>query len=349
MPLISVIVSNFNGARFLPRLLETLLAQRAVTTEIIVVDRHSTDASAAILAGFPAVKVISEPPETGLVAGYHAGSQVAAGELYFFCNEDMWFDPDCLRLLASHLDLDRRIGSADPWQWTYDGAEWIHGGTQFRPTCWAINSPHPRFAADFAVPLPAGALVPFPCAGALLIHREVYRELGGWDGSFFLDHEDIDLFLRAWQRGWKTVQVPGAKVYHAVNASNAQTLTRLNISVSRRRYVSQRANLTAIALKYFSWWAIPAALLAWPAVLLNNVAKGRWRFVLGDFAALRELARRWPAIWNFRRAHSAYIHYRPGQRFFSAPEHRLAALNPPPADAGGELPVPVCPRQANPA
>lgn len=323
MPLISVIVSNFNGARFLPRLLDTLLAQNGVTTEIIVVDRQSTDASGEILTRFPGVRVISEPPETGLVAGYHAGTQIAAGELLFFCNEDMWFDPDCLRLLANEINLDRRIAAADPWQWTYDGTEWIHGGTLFRPALWAINSPHPRFAANFTVDLPAGATVPFACAGAVLIHRDVYREVGGWDTSFFLDSEDVDLFLRAWQRGWKATHVPAAKVYHAVNASNSQTLTRLNMSVSRRRYVSQRANLTAIALKCFSWRALPAALLVWPAVFLNNLLKGRWRFVGGDFAVLRELARRWPAIRTFRKANSAYISHLPGERFFCAPEHLL--------------------------
>ena len=47
MPLISVIVSNFNGARFLPRLLATLRDQREVSAEIIIVDRRSTDDSGA--------------------------------------------------------------------------------------------------------------------------------------------------------------------------------------------------------------------------------------------------------------------------------------------------------------
>lgn len=321
MPQVSVIISNFNGARFLPRLLETLRAQRGVTLEIVVVDRRSTDGSAEILAGQPDVKVVSEPPETGLVAGYHAGTAVATAELLFFCNEDMWFDPDCLQRLAEKIDLDRRIGAADPWQWTYDGAEWIHGGTQFHPAPWAINSPYPLRAADFNVKLPDGTEVPFPCAGALLIHREVYRELGGWDGSFFLDHEDIDLFLRAWQRDWKTVLVPEAKVFHAVNASNTQTLTSLNMSVSQRRYVSQRANLTIIALKYFSWRVVPLALLVWPAVLVNNLTKGRWHFVRGDFAVLQEIARRWRTTLNFRRANAAYNCRFPGERFFTAPEH----------------------------
>src|SRR5262249_51698793 len=138
---VSVVISNFNGARFLPRLLETLREQRGVALEIIVVDRHSKDDSLQILAAHPEVVVVHEPPETGLVAGYTAGARRARFEHLFFCNEDMWFDPDCLRLLEERIDLGQRIGAADPWQWTYDGVHWIHGGTRFQRRLWAINSP----------------------------------------------------------------------------------------------------------------------------------------------------------------------------------------------------------------
>ncbi len=337
MPRVSVIISNFNGARFLPRfsnfngarflprLFESLRAQRGVETEIIVVDRCSTDDSGRLLAAEPGVRVVTEPPESGLVAGYQVGSLQATSELLFFCNEDMWFDPDCLQRLAERIDLDGRIGAADPWQWTYDGSEWIHGGTRFIPACWALNSPEPRRAADFRVPLATGAEIPFPCAGAVLIHRDVYRELGGWDTSFFLDHEDTDLFLRAWQRGWKSVVVPEARVYHAVNASNIQTLNSIHLTVSERRYVSQRANLMVIALKYFSWWALPRAALNWPVVLLNNLSKGRWGLVGRDFQVLAELRARFPAAWRFRKANSSYNLYVPGEQFFRVPEFSESA------------------------
>lgn len=104
---VSVIVSNFNGAKYLPRLLETLLAQRGVRTQIIVVDRNSSDDSAKILAAASEVVVVRERPESGLATGYAIGAEHATEELLFFCNEDMWFDPDCLRLLAERIDLTR--------------------------------------------------------------------------------------------------------------------------------------------------------------------------------------------------------------------------------------------------
>ena len=59
---VSVIISNFNGARYLPRLLQTLRAQQDVETQIIIVDRQSTDGSAEFLAEQTDLIVTSESP-----------------------------------------------------------------------------------------------------------------------------------------------------------------------------------------------------------------------------------------------------------------------------------------------
>jgi GT2 family glycosyltransferase len=317
---ISVIVSNFNGLRFLPKLLESLRAQRGVELEIIIVDRESRDGSPEFLAAQPDVRLITEPPQSGLVSGYHAGTKVAQGELFFFANEDLWLDPDCLGRLAAQMDPTKRIGIADPWEWTYDGGRLHHAGVRFQPAMWGFNSPWPRARFDFLAPLATGERIPFPCAGAVLIHRMCYADMGGWDTGFFLDFEDMDLGIRAWQRGWNIVTVPAAKVFHAVGASDTQTLASQRDTVSRRRYVSNRSSLAVMALKTFSLAALPVTALAWWSGALNNARRGRWRRFGLDFFAAREVVRRVPAAWLFRQANSAYNHHFPGERFFTAPE-----------------------------
>lgn len=317
---ISVIISNLNGARFLPRLLDSLEAQRDVQLEIIVVDRQSTDDSAAIIARHPGVRVVNETPLTGLVSGYHRGYSASTCEHLFFINEDMWFAPDCLAQLERRIDLDRRVAAADPWQWTYDESRWIHGATRFRRAKWAINGNHPFRDNDFSVDLPVGTRVPFPCAGAFLIHRKVYEELGGWDTSFFLDNEDIDLFLRAWQRGWHCVAVPEAKVYHAVGMSNPGTTSIVGAKrpgVGRRRYISNREGKTMIAWKLFSpFAALWMGAAMWLVMFGNNLLKLRWRMAAWDLATLSHCLRRLPAIIAFRRKNRAFNRSHPGERFF---------------------------------
>ena len=312
---ISVVVSNFNGLNFLPRLLETLRAQRGVVTEIIIVDRESRDGSREYLAQFPEIKIVTEPALTGLVSGYAAGAALAKYDHFFFCNEDMWFGPDCLRLLLERIALPDRIAAADPWQWTYDGADWIHGGTRFYRCNLEINSPYPRRAFNFTVPLAAGARVPFPCAGAFLIHREAYRDIGGWDTSFFLDHEDIDLWVRAWQKNWHCVTVPEAKVYHAVNAANLKKVAD-GRTVQPIRYVSGRSNLAVIGLKYYSGTSLAIPCLSLLMPLIVDAAKLRPAKMLLDFKAIVLTMKRMRLVRNFRRGNHAWAKLKPGNRFF---------------------------------
>jgi hypothetical protein len=306
---VSVVVSNMNGERYLTRLLDSLVAQRGVQTEIIVVDRHSSDGSAAILERYPQVRVVHEPPESGLVAGYDVGAKCADNELLFFCNEDLYLREDCLRELALRIDLDTRVGAADPWQWNYEGTRWLHGGTLFRRSPWHIYSPYPFRMYDAAVHLPEGGPISFGCAGAIMIHAAVYAELGGWDTSFFLDYEDVDFFLRAWQRGWKCVTVPSARVFHAVGASNQQLIGRRREKVSRRRYISHRSNVIVIALGVFNWGAS----------LLINVLLLRWSAVWLDFLVVGDVAQRLPEIAAFRRRNKRWNRSMPGERFFLDP------------------------------
>jgi GT2 family glycosyltransferase len=325
---VSVIVSNMNGKRFLPRLLQTLRAQRGVTTQLIVVDRHSHDGSRDFLTQHSDVTVVSEPPETGLVRGYAAGVRPARHEHLFFCNEDMWFDADCLQRLQARIDPANHVVAADPWQWTYDGTQLIHAGTRFRRARLNLLSPYPLRRCAFTELVAPGELVPFPCAGAFLMHRAAYEAAGGWAGDFFLDHEDVDLFLRVWQRGGLCVSVPDARVYHAVGASNNQQIATTDTPVKRRRAISGMASTSVIGLKYFTGlsflypWLFPGL---WIAKDLLRLRLGpAWLAV----QAAAEVLRRMPAALRFRAAWSPYNRARPGQDFFRVREFNVACPAP---------------------
>jgi GT2 family glycosyltransferase len=314
---VSVIVSNFNGAKYLPRLLQTLVEQKGVAFEIIVVDRKSTDDSAAILSKYPQVIVATEPPESGLVSGYAVGVPLAKYENLFFCNEDMWFDGQCLQQLDQAINLDKKIGAADPWQWTYDGKTWIHGGVRFREARLNPGCPHAFRRYDFTVPLTTGDLTPIACAGAVLMARKMYDDLGGWDREFFLDHEDVDLFLRAWWSGWQCVTVPAARVYHAVNVSNDKTISQGRMKVGKRRYISSQSNIYTVAAKYFSlsYWALQMTImLGRPFYHLGalRLKEGWW-----DLLGIWDFLSRLPKAWRFRGRNREIIRQRPGESFYS--------------------------------
>jgi len=313
---VSVIVSNFNGAKYLPKLLATLKAQRGVESEIIVVDRNSTDESAAILAQYPDVRVISEPPESGLVCGYAAGVASARHEHLFFCNEDMWFDPSCLAELEKQISLASGVAAADPWQWTYGAEHWIHGGTRFVRTRFTFGV-YPFRRTEPTVRLADGEDTAFCNAGAMLIHRKVYEEIGGWDRSFFLDEEDVDLFLRFWLAGWRCVSVSAAKVYHAVGISNQKVLNQGRLLVSKRRYISDRANCLIIGVKYFSTYLVLLQVFSSFLLPVVHACKLRGRQSWWDFLGIVEFCRRLPDALDARRKCRESKGCRRGEHFFT--------------------------------
>ncbi|HEY7163763.1 MAG TPA: glycosyltransferase family 2 protein [Candidatus Binatia bacterium] len=328
---VSVIVSNFNGARWLPRLLDSIAGQRNVALETIIVDRHSTDHSLHIIAQHPGVRVVHEPPESGLAAGYRAGAATACHDHLFFCNEDMWFDADCLTRLEAKIDLSRRIACADPAQWSYDGEHLIHTGAQIE-RAWNRGSPHPWRPFRENPLLPDGAIIAAACAGAMMVHRAAYDDAGGWDTSFFLDHEDTDLAIRLWQRGWATVTVPQAKVFHRVGATNDKTIPRLNVPVARKRYIGALSNQIVIVWKFFSprGWFLP--LLPWLEIFLKDLLQLRLRRALWDVLGLKLSIARLPAIARFRRLQRRMISERPGELYYTDPQFQFgASVMPAPA------------------
>jgi GT2 family glycosyltransferase len=317
---ITAIISNFNGLKYLPRLLDSLKSQQGVELEIVIVDRQSTDGSVEYIQTLPEVVWVTEPPESGLVAGYHAGTKVATKGNYFFCNEDMWFESDCLVHLERNLNPEKGIIATDPWQWSYDGLERIHAGTRFKSCRFSLNSPHPFYAADFDCDLATGSKVPFPCAGAFLITSDAYRALGGWDLSFFLNHEDTDLFLRAWQREMVCISVPEAKVYHAAGSSNQKTIQGGRLQVGKRRYVSSFSSSFILVLKYFTGTSVAWGGVSFLVRILGNLLRLRFKYCGWDFLVLLECLSRFPLSWRFRFQNSERNRSRPGQAFYTASE-----------------------------
>ena len=321
---VSVIVSNMNGMAYLPRLLETLRTQKSTKIQIIVVDRQSVDNSFQYLASDKNLIVIQEPPETGLVSGYAAGVSYACHDHLFFCNEDMWFNPDCLRLLEEKINYSAGMVAADPWQWTYDGMNLIHAGTRFAPAIWNFLCPYPFRRYLFSEIVQSGDLVPFPCAGAFMIHRKAYDDAGGWDKSFFLDHEDVDLFIRIWQLGYKCVSVPEAHVFHAVGASNLQTIPATNTPVRRRRFISGQASVAIIGIKYFTGWMKIYSFLFPFMCVMKEIVRLRLRFIwLNILVALEFFQRIGPAN-RFRNEWLRNKKVRSGQLFFVDPHFNIS-------------------------
>ena len=105
--LLSVVVTSYNHAEFLPQRLESLLAQTYRPFEIIVVDDCSTDGSLAVLRRYeedPRVKVVSMERNSGTAAASNHGASLASGEYLMFAECDDFDEPTHAERLVKALE-----------------------------------------------------------------------------------------------------------------------------------------------------------------------------------------------------------------------------------------------------
>ncbi|WP_158683450.1 glycosyltransferase [Burkholderia sp. BE12] len=110
VPLVSLIVVNFNGLRFLPGLLRSLTQTDYPRYEIILVDNASSDASIDYVAEhFPSVRIVKSSRNLGFAGGNNLGMQAANGDLIGLINNDTEVDPKWLRELVTALVRDPKV------------------------------------------------------------------------------------------------------------------------------------------------------------------------------------------------------------------------------------------------
>ena len=255
---VAAVIGNYQGEHLLPDCLASLREQTQPPAEVLVVDGSSTDDSVAV-AEREGARVILEP-NRGLGYLYNRGAEASSAPYVLFLNNDVALEHDCVRQLAAALDEDAARFAADPRQLDWTGARTIHARTILQ---------HGRLLREYFPGLHLDARVPSDtttstlCANgaAMLARRERHFELGGFDESFFMEWEDLDLCWRAWVRGWPTVYVPSAVVRHRVGAATPASLVA-------RRQASSHHNIVRFALKCLPGGAatrvVVGELLRWP-------------------------------------------------------------------------------------
>jgi len=236
---ITAVVGNHEGERVLRACLESLSAQTRPPREVLVVDGASTDRSVELAQRLGARVLRAQNRGLGFL--YNLGARAVDCEYVLFSNNDVAYERDCLEHLAAALDADERRFAADPTQLAWYDGRVIHGRTTLgRGRLWREYLPGLHLD-DTAV---ADSIVSTVSAhgAAMLVRRTLLLELGGFDETYFMEWEDLDLCGRAWARGWPSVYVPQARLRHRVGAVTTKR-------VRARRSTSSHHNLLRFALK----------------------------------------------------------------------------------------------------
>lgn len=107
MSRVSIVVLNYNYARFVGAAIESALRQTHADLEVIVVDNGSTDDSPAVIRRYePRVRVVRQPVNIGQGQGYNLGIEAATGEWIVWLDADDLLDEDCIATCLQLADED---------------------------------------------------------------------------------------------------------------------------------------------------------------------------------------------------------------------------------------------------
>jgi glycosyltransferase involved in cell wall biosynthesis len=180
-PLVSVVITCYNQARFLDESIQSVLNQTCQNFEIVIIDDGSTDNPAEVAAGYPGVRFTAQENQ-GVVAARNAGLRGSRGDYVIFLDADDRLLPDALEVGSKSLDAHPECAFA------FGYCRFIGAGGEAIPT-WD----QPYVGAEHYPALLRACYILMP---AVVLHRRsVLDSLRGFDAS--TDHcSDYDLYLR---------------------------------------------------------------------------------------------------------------------------------------------------------
>ena len=188
MPKVSVIIPNYNHARYLPRRIDSVLQQTYGDFEVLLMDDKSPDDSLDVLRryeGRPRVRTLFNDINSGSTfKQWNKGLANTSGEYVWLAESDDWADPRLLERLVGLLDAHPNVGIAYCQSWIVDEND--QPLDRFDDFC-GISDAHwdHDFVADGKAECAGQMAVgnTIPNASAVVFRREVYERVGGPDES----------------------------------------------------------------------------------------------------------------------------------------------------------------------
>ncbi len=247
-PRVSVVIVTWNGLGLLQRFLPSVLATDYPDLEVVVADNASDDETAAWLAEtHPEVAVVRHPDNLLFAGGNNRAVPATTGDLVCFLNNDVEVPPGWLNPLVRAFD-DAGVVAAQPKllqhgdrdQFEYAGAS---GG----------------FLDAYGYPFTRGRLfgtlepdtgqyddardVFWATGAALMVRRDAFLAVSGFDETFGMHMEEIDLCWRLQRAGGRIRVEPASEVYHLGGASLPQGDARKTFYNFRNGLVMLAKNL----------------------------------------------------------------------------------------------------------
>jgi N-acetylglucosaminyl-diphospho-decaprenol L-rhamnosyltransferase len=237
----------------------SLATATTADVELVLVDNGTDGAVADRLATEAGGRVLRTGENLGYGGGANAGARGATQPWLVVANPDVVWEPGSLDRLLAAAERYPRAGAFGPALLNEDGS--VYPSARELPSLtqgvghalfgkvWPGNpwtQAYQRRQETAGQERPAGWL----SGACLLLRREAFEAVGGFDESYFMFFEDVDLGERLARAGWANVYVPSARVVHVGGVSWKARPARMISAhhASAERYLHRR---------YHRWYQLP--------------------------------------------------------------------------------------------
>jgi len=220
MTSISVIIPNFNGAKYLGNCLKHL--KIAINNcpnskfEIILVDNGSTDNSLKIFSSLVTrnCQLITNSFNTGFATAVNQGIKAAKYDYICLLNNDLNLDKDWFKQIIKNIKKYPKVACFCSTVLSKDGTQIESQGISFEWSgkCLQTNNHLSILKSNLY------SLVSIPVWGssgaAVIYNKNILENIGLFDQHYFAYIEDVDVAFRLQKKGYQTLLIPQALAYH---------------------------------------------------------------------------------------------------------------------------------------
>jgi GT2 family glycosyltransferase len=253
---VSVTIVTYNSGRFIKRCLESVLAQKYLHKEIIVIDNASMDGTVDILEQFEdRCKIVYNDENVGFAAAQNQAILMSGGEWVLTLNPDVLLLPNFIQALVEAGQLNPKIGTVCgkllsilanfdlPDKPLVDST-----GIYFTPMLRHLDRGSQEVDNGHFL---NHEYVFGATAAAALYRRQMIEDVSidneFFDPDFFVYREDADVAWRAQLFGWRCIYTPHARGYHVRNVlpGNRRALPPvINMHSVKNRFLLRLKNMT---------------------------------------------------------------------------------------------------------
>lgn len=213
LPLVSIIVLNWNKRKYLKRCLDSVLNTDYPRIEIMISDNGSTDGSVELInKEYHSVILIENTTNLGFCEGNNVAIKRAKGDIVVLLNNDTWVDKNWIKEIVKAAS-DPKVGVIGCKLFFADTNVIQSLGYHLHLLGHHINRGLLK-VDDEKFETEKVTAVDYVTGSALAIKRSVISKIGLLDPTFYAYFEDADWCYRAKDAGYKVVVAPKAIVHH---------------------------------------------------------------------------------------------------------------------------------------